>query len=111
LIEGKLKTYGLKKVVPDDDVLGEAYRGFHRSTELRKEFEKMEGEFDESYVGAKAPKTLNKQIRAVLEKQPDLRWDDAIQIVLDKTQLDAVRAKKQKAKTKSGDFTDDDDDD
>ena len=40
----------------------------------------------------------------------DLRWDDAIQIVLDKTQLDHVRTEKQKAKKKSGDFTDADED-
>jgi hypothetical protein len=41
----------------------------------------------------------------------NLRWDDAIQIVLDKTQLDRVRTEKQKAKKKSGDFTDVDDSD
>jgi hypothetical protein len=104
MVERKLKDYGLKKVIPDDDVLADAYRTFHRSKELRKEFEEMEREFDESKV--KVPKTLNKQVRAVLEKHPDLRWDDAIQIVLDETQLDHVRAEKQKAKKKSGDFTD-----
>jgi hypothetical protein len=104
MVERKLKDYGLKKVIPDDDVLADAYRTFHRSKELRKEFEEMEREFDESKV--KVPKTLNKQVRAVLEKHPDLRWDDAIQIVLNETQLDHVRAEKQKAKKKSGDFTD-----
>jgi hypothetical protein len=106
MIERKLKAYGLKKVIPDNDVLAEAYQAFHRSKELREKFEEMESEFEESEI--KVPKTLNKQVRAVLEKQPDLRWDDAIQIVLDETQLDQVRAKKQKAKKKSGDFTDDD---
>src|SRR5262249_1127787 len=35
MIERKLKAYGLKKVIPDDDVLAEAYREFHRSDELR----------------------------------------------------------------------------
>jgi hypothetical protein len=104
MIERKLKDYGLKKVIPDDDVLADAYRTFHRSKELRKEFEEMESEFEESKV--KVPKTLKKQVRAVLNKHPDLRWDDAIQIVLDETQLDHVRAKKQKAAKKSGDFTD-----
>jgi hypothetical protein len=59
----------------------------------------------------KVPKNLRNQVRAMLKKHPDLRWDDAIQIVLDKTQLYHVRAKKQKAKKKSGDFTDADDDD
>ena len=104
MIERKLKDYGLKKVIPDDDLLGEAYRAFHRSNELREKFEEMESEFEESKI--KVPKNLKKQVRAILEKHPDLRWDDAIQIVLDETQLDHVRAKKRKAKKKSGDFTD-----
>jgi hypothetical protein len=105
MIERKLKGYGLKKVIPDDDVLAEAYRGFHRSKELREAFEEMESEFEESKV--KVPKTLNKQVRAMLKKHPDLRWDEAIQVVLDDTQLDHVRAEKQKAKKESGDFTED----
>ena len=49
---------------------------------------------------------MKEQVRAILNKHADLRWDDAIQIVLDETQLDHVRAEKQKAKKKSGDFTD-----
>jgi hypothetical protein len=43
----------------------------------------------------------------MLKKHPDLRWDEAIQVVLDDTQLDHVRAEKQKAKKESGDFTED----
>jgi hypothetical protein len=81
---------------------------FHRSNELRKEFEELESEFEETKV--KVPKTLNKQVRAMLKKHPDLRWDDAIQVLLDDTQLEHVRAEKQKAKKESGDFTDADED-
>ena len=50
---------------------------------------------------------MGKQVRAILAEHPDLRWDDALKIVLDKRQLDAVRAEKRKIKKKSGDFTDD----
>jgi hypothetical protein len=107
MIERKLKDYGLKKVIPEDNLLGEAYRAFHRSKELREEFEDLESEFEESEI--KVPKNLKNQVRAMLEKHPDLRWDDAIQIVLDETQLDHMREKKQQAKKKSGDFTDADD--
>jgi hypothetical protein len=53
---------------------------------------------------------LREQVCAVLDRHGDLRWDDAIQIVIDRTQLDRVRAEKQKAKKKSGDFTDADED-
>jgi hypothetical protein len=103
MIERKLKARGLQKVIPGDDVLAETYREFHRGKELRKEFEEIESKFKESKI--KVPKTLSKQVRATLKKHPDLRWDDAVQIALDET-LDHVRAKKQKAKKKSGDFTD-----
>jgi hypothetical protein len=109
MIERKLEDYGLEKVIPDDDVLAEAYEEFHRNKELREQFEEMESEFEGTEV--KVPKNLKKQVRAMLEKHPDLRWDDALKIVLDKTQLDAVRAEKQKAKKKSGDFTGDPDED
>jgi DNA topoisomerase 6 subunit A-like protein len=107
-IERKLKAYGIKKVIPDDALLAEAYLAFHRSNELQEQFEEMESEFEESKI--KVPKNLKNQVRAMLKKHPDLRWDEAIKIVLDETQLDVVRAEKQKAKRKSGDFTGDDDD-
>ena len=106
MIERKLKQYGLQKVIPNDDLLGEAYQAFHRSKELREKFEQVEDEFEESEI--KVPKNLKNQVRAILKKHPDLRWDDALKIVLGGTQLDAVRAEKQTAKNKSGDFTGDD---
>jgi hypothetical protein len=108
MIERKLKHHGLKKIVPDDDLLGDTYRAFHRSKELKEHFDELEAEFKESKI--KVPKDLTKRVRVILGKHPDLRWDDAVQIVLDESQLDHVRAKKQKAKKKSGDFTDVDED-
>jgi hypothetical protein len=38
-------------------------------------------------------------------------WDDAVKIVLDETQFDSVMEEKKKAKRKSGDFTDEEDED
>jgi hypothetical protein len=106
LIERKLKDYGLEKVIPpNDDLLAETYRAFHRSQQLREKFEEVKDEFGEEDSEIEVPKNLREQIRAVLDKHSDLRWDDAIQIVLDETQLDRVRAEKEKAKKKSGDFT------
>jgi hypothetical protein len=112
MIEHKLKEYGLKKVIPDDELLAHTYRAFLRSQQLRERFEKLEEEFeDDEDSEIQVPKNLEKKVRAVLDRNNDLRWDDAIQIVLDKTQLDRVRAEKQKAKNKSGDFTETDGDD
>jgi Topoisomerase 6 subunit A/Spo11, Toprim domain len=108
MIERKLQDYGLEKVVPENDLLAKTYRAFHHSQELRKKFEKTKDEFKAAEI--EIPTNLKEQVRAVLDEHDDLRWDDAVQIVLDKTQLDRVRTEKQKAKKKSGDFTDADED-
>jgi hypothetical protein len=105
MMERKLAAYGLKKVIPDDDLLAETYHAFHRSEQLREKFEEVEEEFDEEAAAIEIPEGLADLVRAILAKHDDLRWDDALRLVLDETQLDRVRAEKQKAKKKSGDFT------
>jgi Topoisomerase 6 subunit A/Spo11, Toprim domain len=109
MIERKLADSGIKKVIPNDALLGDAYQAFHRSNQLRELFEEAEENFKEKKIVV--PKNLSKQVRKILDSHDDLRWDDAIQIVIDETQLDHVREKKQEAKNKSGDFTDADEDD
>ena len=111
MIERKLNEYGLEKVVPDDDLLADAYRAFHRSRELRKRFEKLEDEFEDEHSEIEVPKNLKEQVQAILSSHTDLRWDDAVQLALDQTQLDRVREEKQKARKKAGDFTDAGEDD
>jgi hypothetical protein len=108
MIERKLKAYGLKKVIPDDGLLGKVYRAFHHSQQLRKKFEEIKDEFKAAKIDV--PRNLKDQVSAVFDKHGDLRWDDAIQVLLDKTQLHRVRTEKEKAKKKSGDFTDADED-
>lgn len=125
MIDRKLREHGLKKVIPDDDTLAEAYRAFRRSDRLRERFEEMEEEFDAEEddddddgvdgveaecAWAKIPKDLRERVEAILAEHADLRWDDAVQIVLDETALARVREEKQKSKKKSGDFADDEDD-
>ena len=111
MIERQLVAYGLKKVVPDEDVLAEVYRAFRRSEQLREKFEEVEAEFDSEDEDKAIPKNLTKRVRAVLKEHTDLRWDDGVRVVLDKTTLDRVREDKQKAKKKTGDFTSADGDD
>jgi hypothetical protein len=104
MIERKLKEYGIKKVIPGDDLLVKAYQAFHHSQKLRDIFEKAKRKYKKTKIDV--PDDLKEKVRAALDKHGDLRWDDAVQIVLDATQLDHVREEKQKAKEKSGDFTD-----
>jgi hypothetical protein len=114
MIERKLKDHGLEKVVPDDELLADTYRAFHHSQQLREKFEELKEEFDEEDNEIDIPENLKEKVCAILDQHDDLRWDDAIQIVLDKTQLDRVRGEKQKTKKRTGDFIDaeeDEDDD
>jgi hypothetical protein len=110
MIERKLKAYGLKKVIPDVDLLAQTYRAFHRSEQLRERFAETEAEFDEEADEIAVPRGLKKKVFAVLSKHDDLRWDDAVQVVLDRTTLDRVREEKRKSKKKSGVFTGGDED-
>jgi hypothetical protein len=111
MIERKLDEHGLEKVVPDEDLLSEAYLEFHRSQQLRERFREVEKQFKEETAEIEVPGDLEERVRAVLTKHKDLRWDDAVQVVLDSTQLDRVRAGKLEAKKKSGDFTNADEND
>jgi hypothetical protein len=111
MIERKLTDYGLQKVVPDDDTLADTYRAFRRSQRLRERFVEMEERFDLEAADVAVPEDLGAQVRAVLTEYADLRWDDAVHVVLDLEQLARVRTEKGKAKRRSGDFTADDGDD
>jgi hypothetical protein len=108
-VEAGLTACGVpQKVIPTAKTLAEAHRAFHRSLELRKKFGKMVEEFDEAEGKheVEVPSDLREQVAAVLAKHEGLRWDEAVRIVIDPDQLDHVRDEKEKAKKKSGDFTD-----
>jgi hypothetical protein len=75
MIERKLKEYGLKKVIPDDDLLGEAYQAFHHSQQLREIYEKAESEYEDEEDDIEVPKDLKERVCAILDKHNDLRWD------------------------------------
>jgi len=107
MIEHKLKEAGLEKVIPDDDLLGETYQAFHYSEELREAFEKAEENFEATKITV--PEDLRQQVRKILDESQDLRWDDAVRIVLGQD-IDDIRDEKQKVKTTSGDFTHADED-
>jgi hypothetical protein len=112
MIEHKLQNYGLRKVMPDSKTLTETYRAFHRSHLLREKFEEMAEAFDVEAEAVEVPDDLEGQVRTILKTYPELRWDNAIQIVLEDDEDGAparVREEKERAKEKSGDFTSDSD--
>ena len=79
-------------------LLAETYRAFHRSQQLRERFEEMEEEFDEEADDIEIPRGLKKRVRAVLAKHDDLRWDDAVQVVLDEQRSIACERRRKRPK-------------
>jgi hypothetical protein len=62
MIERKLQAYGLEKVVPDEDLLEDTYRAFHRSQRLRERFKEMEKQFDKEAAEADIPDDLGERV-------------------------------------------------
>jgi hypothetical protein len=75
-LERKLNETGVKKIVPDKDLLTEAYAGMERGLRLQEAFEKIDKGLEEK--GIEAPENLQQRVEEILEQHPDLRWDAAV---------------------------------
>jgi hypothetical protein len=75
-LERKLNEAGVKKIVPDKDLLTEAYAGMERGLRLQEAFEKIDKGLEEK--GIDAPGDLQRRVEEILEQRPDLRWDAAV---------------------------------
>jgi DNA topoisomerase VI subunit A len=91
LIERKLDEHGVKKVIPDDDLLSRTYKAFHKSEELRQAFEEFRDDFEAEEITV--PENLREQVQAILNKYPEFRWEEAVEIVRDEKQLEHIRDK------------------
>ena len=72
---------GIKKIIPDDKTLREAWIRFERGTQLHVQFEQLKAEFDKQKP-PKPPADLKVRIEAVLDDNPELPWYDAIYKIL-----------------------------
>lgn len=77
-IEGKLNEHGIKKVVPDDATLEQAYRRAIETQVINSRREEFQEEAQEIAEEAKVPKTLAKMVRAKMKASPALPWDSIL---------------------------------
>jgi hypothetical protein len=79
-LERKLNEAGVKKIVPDEDLLTEAYVGMERGRRLQEKFDKVEEKLDKQLdeKGIEAPDDLQARVEEILEQRPELRWDAAV---------------------------------
>jgi hypothetical protein len=82
LIEKRLREHGVGKVIPDQDLLEQAYRGYAKSRKAEAEFSKIMESMADDKIAA-VPTDLHKRVVRLLKKNPTLRWDEAVAAIVD----------------------------
>jgi hypothetical protein len=83
-IERKLAHHGIKKVIPDTDLLGDAYRLFVNSKRVEEIVQKAIEEIENEDVSV--PADLGAKVAAHLQQNPTLRWDEAVAAIAENDQ-------------------------
>ena len=77
-LEGKLRKHGVKKFVPDDDVLETAFKRAALAHKLNGEIDKVFFKLRTEADKADVPEDLRSAVEAYLKKNPGASWDSAV---------------------------------
>jgi hypothetical protein len=80
-IERKLKKHRIKKVIPSDDLLRDAYQLYAKSKRVEEIVAEAIGEIDDEDIIL--PANLRSRVTALLKKDPKLRWDEAVAAIVE----------------------------
>jgi hypothetical protein len=79
-IEGKLVEHGIQKVVPDADLLCDAYQLHVKSKRIEEIVAKAIEDFDDDTITV--PDDLVSRVVEHLKEHPELRWDEAVAAIV-----------------------------
>lgn len=82
-IEDKLTEHGIKKVVPDDDTLKQAYRRAAYTSYVNEQIADIDDEAKEHAEDIAIPNDLGEQVQARLQDDPRLPWDRVLVDILE----------------------------
>ncbi len=85
-LERKLVTQGVKKLVPDDAILQEAYRRMVYVHTINSQIKQAAVEAEKAARALKVPKSLAGQIARLLKDNPSISWDAAVAEIVAKKQ-------------------------
>ncbi len=77
-IEKKLAAHGVEKVIPDDEILAQAYREAYRDRLLRQGIRKLKAEIQSQIATVIPPPDLYDWVECELSKSPRLAWDETL---------------------------------
>jgi hypothetical protein len=78
-IEGKLEGHGVKKVVPDEEVLLRAYRRACEQQFVRRALRRLQEEAREEVKAIALPEEIVQWVQGQLERHRDLPWDRVVE--------------------------------
>jgi hypothetical protein len=76
LIERKLAKHGIRKVIPDDDTLTDAYRHMHKQAVIQEKIDDLIEELDGSKI--EVPANLRQRIEKAIKADPTQSWDSVM---------------------------------
>jgi hypothetical protein len=80
LVELKLTENRIAKIVPDPELLAEAFAGMERGRRLEEEAKEIIDNLDAEDFNA--PKDLQRRVRRYLKQHPEKRWTDAVSAIV-----------------------------
>jgi len=81
LIERKLDEIGISKIIPDENVLADAYRRMHRQAVIQAEIDRLIDDLNEDVI--EIPTGLRQHIEKELEADPTQSWDELLREIVD----------------------------
>jgi hypothetical protein len=85
-IERKLKENNVEKIVPSQEGLEEAYRLFTRNAKVQEVVDEAIENIDDDEDETEVPDDLEKRVRDYLVSHPSVRWDAAVQKIVDEVE-------------------------
>jgi hypothetical protein len=76
LIERKLGKHGIRKVIPDDDTLADAYQRMRKQAVVQEKIDDLIEELDQSEV--EVPANLRQRIEKAIKADPTQSWDSVM---------------------------------
>jgi hypothetical protein len=80
LIERKLAEFGIRKVIPQAELLVDAYRLFVNSARIKVKVAEATGNIDDQDIHA--PVDLGERVAGYLQQHPESRWDAAVAAIV-----------------------------
>jgi hypothetical protein len=83
-VEAKLQQHGIKKVIPNREILADTYREFAASDRLSEAFDKLEESLkQESESSIEVPADLEAKAKKLIAEKPDITWHHAVRLIVD----------------------------